>query len=105
MIESVTEKLKESEVLRFESLLNEYQDIFVGPDGKLGLTNLTEDSIDTGNHLHIKQRSRRLPIAQREAVEKELDQLEKQGLIEPSDSPWAAPLVIATKKDGSLSLH
>ena len=102
LIESVSEKLKESEVLRFERLLHEYQDIFVGPDGKLGLTNLIEHSIDTGNHLPIKQRSRRLPIAQREAVEKELNKLEKQGLIEPSDSPWAAPLVIVTKKDGSL---
>ena len=29
------------------------------------------------NHLPIKQRARSLPIAQREAVEKELDKLEK----------------------------
>ena len=99
-MESVSEKLKES--LEFESLLNKYQDIFVGPDCKLGLTNLTEHSIDTGNHLPIKQRFRKLPIAQREAVEKELDKLEKQGLIKPSDSPWTASLVIVIKKDGSL---
>ena len=79
LIESVSEKLKESEVLKFESWLNEYQDIFVDSDGKLGITNLTEHSIDTGNHLPIiKQRSRRLPIAHREAMEKELDKFEKQ---------------------------
>ena len=36
LMEPVSEKLKESEVLRFESLLNEYQDIFVGSDGKPG---------------------------------------------------------------------
>ena len=40
LIEFVSEKLKESKVLRFESLSNEYQDIFVDPDGKLGLANL-----------------------------------------------------------------
>ena len=41
-------------------------------------------------------------ISQTEVIEKELDKLEKQRLIEPRDSPWAAPLVIVTKKCGSL---
>ena len=35
-------------------------------------------------------------------VQKELDKMEAQGLIESSDSLWALPLVIVTKKDGSV---
>ena len=35
-------------------------------------------------------------------VQKELDKMEAQGLIESRDSPWASPLVIVTKKDGSV---
>ena len=74
----------------------------MGPNGKLGSTTLTEHCIGTGDHPPIKLRPRRLPITQKDVVQKELDKMEAQGLIESSDSPWASPLVIITKKDGSV---
>ena len=102
LIESLSQKLSDQQRAKFKRLLVQFQDIFVGPDGQLGLTHLTKHCIDTGNHVPIKQRPRRLPIAQREIVQKELDKMEEQGLIESSDSPWASPLVIVTKKDGGV---
>ena len=102
LIESVSNKLSGEQISKFEKLLTAYEDIFVGPDGKLGSTTLTEHCIETGDHPPIKLHPRRLPIAQREVVQKELDKMETQGLIECSDSPWASPLVIVTKKDGSV---
>ena len=102
LMESLSIKLSVEQVRKFEKLLTDYQDIFVGPDEKLGSTTLTEHSIETGDHPPIKLRPRRLPIAQRDVIQKELDKMEVQGLIECSDSPWASPLVIVTKKDGSV---
>ena len=35
---------------------------------------------------------------------KELDEMEKTGVIKESDSPWAAPMVVVKKKDGKLRI-
>ena len=102
LIESVSNKLSGGQISKFEKLLTDYQDIFVGPNVLLRSTNLTERCIETGDHQPIKLRPRRLPIAQRDVVQKELDKMEAQGLIECSDSPWASPLGIVTKKDDSV---
>ena len=37
-------------------------------------------------------------------LKRQLDKMIAQGLIEPSDSPWGAPCLFATKKDKSLRL-
>ena len=48
---------------------------------------------------------RPVPFAVKDAIGKELDQLEKQGIIEKVDhSDWAAPIVAAPKKDGRFRI-
>lgn len=37
-------------------------------------------------------------------VRKLLDELKEKGIISPSKSPWASPIVIVPKKDGSIQL-
>ena len=50
-------------------------------------------------------RHRAVPYALQAGVEKELDRLEKEGIIEPVQfSEWAAPIVPARKKDGSVRI-
>lgn len=49
--------------------------------------------------------ARPLPFALRSAVEAELDRLEAQGILEPTQhSEWATPLVLVRKSDGQLRL-
>ena len=36
-----------------------------------------------------------------DAVARQLDQMQKQGVIQPSRSPWASPVVLVRKRDGS----
>ena len=46
----------------------------------------------------------RLPNAYREAVNAELEEMLQAGIIKPSMSPWASPLLPVKKKDGSIRL-
>ncbi|XP_049272416.1 uncharacterized protein K02A2.6-like [Rhipicephalus sanguineus] len=50
-------------------------------------------------------KARSIPFALQPAYEKELDKLEQQGIIAPTQhSDWATPLVAVRKKNGSLRL-
>ena len=81
--------------------INQYQDIFMEPNGQLGQTNLAEHEIKTGASNPIKIPPRRIPMFKHDIVNKELDKMLEQGTIEPSDSPWSAPICLVKKKDGS----
>ncbi len=82
-------------------LLCSYADVFSqGPDD-LGRTNLVEHRVHTGDSTPIRQPPRRLPPIKQEAANKAIQEMLDQGLIEPASSPWASPIVLARKKDGS----
>lgn len=70
------------------------------PGDGLGCTNRAEHIIVT-NSPPIKQRYYRVnPIVQ-EQINKELDEMLKLGVIEPSKSPWSSPILLVKKKDGT----
>uniref|UniRef100_A0A0K8SKS3 Retropepsins domain-containing protein n=1 Tax=Lygus hesperus TaxID=30085 RepID=A0A0K8SKS3_LYGHE len=54
--------------------------------------------------LPIKQRVRPVSGPIQQALSDQLDTLIKQGVVEPSNSPWCSPLVMQTKKDGSYRM-
>ena len=72
--------------------------------GKPGKTTLTEHHIETGSSCPIRLLSYRLPQAYRKAVKDELDEMLDNGIIEPSRSEWSFPIVLVSKKDGSLRM-
>ena len=82
-------------------LLTEYSDVFSISDDDLGLTHLTEHAIITGDAAPVKQAPRRVPIAFVGEEQKALEKLHRQGTIRPSTSPWASPIVLVKKKNGS----
>ncbi len=45
-----------------------------------------------------------MPFALKDAVGQELDRLEKEGISKVPTSEWAAPIVIAPKKDGRIRI-
>ena len=89
---------------QFSCLLEEFNDLFAEDCNDLGLTDLMEHTIDTGNAKPIKQAPRRLPPHKRHVVDKQLADLLQAGRIEESVSPCSSPIVLATKKDGSYRL-
>ncbi|XP_064463889.1 uncharacterized protein K02A2.6-like [Ornithodoros turicata] len=53
----------------------------------------------------VAQKLRRLPLALRDRVSKELNKLESEGIIERVDaSPWVSPIVVVQKPDGNIRL-
>ena len=91
---------------RLEKLITSYrQTLFTGEIGKLK---------DTKIKLHINdkvspvaQTERCIPFALREKVQKEIEHLEQQDIIEDITSeatPWLSQLVIVPKSDGGLRL-
>ena len=60
---------------------------------------MTSNKIDTGNQSPIKQQPRRLQHSKLEIAQNALKEVHEQGFIEPSISPWFAPIILVKKKD------
>ena len=88
-------KVTEEDLQKFKKLCEEYDDIFSKDSVDTGRTPLITMEIDTGD---ISQRSYNLPLKHSDWVQRELDTLEKAGVITRSVSPWASPIVIVPKK-------
>ena len=61
-----------------------------------------QHEIDTGEHSPMKQHFRRVPFVHREKISQMVDDMLEKGIIQPSSSPWASPIVLVPKKDGQL---
>ena len=81
------------------STLLRFSDVF---EETLGHTNVVQHKIDTGNSRPIRQYPRRLPFAYREETSKQVAEMLDQGVIQASSSPWASPIVLVKKKDGTF---
>ncbi|GFX57352.1 retrovirus-related Pol polyprotein from transposon 412 [Trichonephila clavipes] len=84
-----------------ERLFQEFEDVFSRNSSDIGHTTVTQHRIDTADHPPIKQHPRRLPFAKQEEVGTLLREMQENDIIEPSSSPWASPIVLVPKKDGS----
>ena len=85
-------------------LLNRYHRVVSEGEHSLGHTSTIKHTIDVQGSDPIKQPYRRFPLPMKQEINKEIEQMLRQGVIEPSASPWAAPLVPVRKKSGSLRL-
>ena len=90
------------EAEQLSDLLLDFSDVFSEGSHDLGRTDLVKHNINTEGAAPIRQPARRLPLAKRDETIKAIDGMSKQGVIEPSASPWSSPVVLVKKKDGSL---
>ena len=96
------DKFSESENQQLHDLIHEFSDVFALDDSELGCTDIVYHVIETGDHPPIKQQAYRTPAVHREKIAIMIADMEKQGIICPSSSPWASPVVLVPKKDGQL---
>ena len=95
------EQLTETQREQIKELLSHFPSVTRNTPG---ITHKMIHRIRTTDCVPIRQKPYRIPQAYREEVLKELEEMEKQGIIEKSESEWASPLVIVTKKDGGVRL-
>ena len=86
---------------RVAALLWKYQDLIALNDNDLGCTQLLGHRIDTSDALPVRQPARRLPFHQQGEVRGLIDDMLSRGITEPCCGPWASPIALVKKKDGS----
>ncbi|XP_049306293.1 retrovirus-related Pol polyprotein from transposon 17.6 isoform X1 [Bactrocera dorsalis] len=100
LLNNLLNELHGNEKLKAEKLLEKYSSIFAN-EGNTGRTGIVKHRINTGDAKPIRQAPRRVPLAKREDANKIIEDMHKNGVIEPSISPWSSPIVLVKKKDGS----
>jgi len=80
-------------------ICEQYAEIFHLEGDRLTFTNAAEHVINlNANQPPIYQRPYRLPHSQQAEIKQQLDKMQQDGIIEPSSSPWNAPLLLVKKK-------
>ena len=97
----VSDQLTNDQSEDLKMLITEFPEVWSGTPSK---TDKMEHNIMTGTAKPIRLPAYRLPHAYRDEVKKELDEMLRNGVIEPSNSEWSAPIVLVPKKDGSLRI-
>ena len=82
----------------FERICERHPEAFSKNNKDIGRTTLIEMEIDTGDNLSVAQNPYTLQLKHHEWVRKEIETLEKAGVIERSLSPWASPVIVVLKK-------
>jgi dsDNA-binding SOS-regulon protein len=101
LFEKETYDLEDEQKKCFAQFLVEFQDVF-SEDIVAGNCNEVEHKIEFMDCKPIKQVPRRVPFHFREEVNKIIEDMKYEGVIEESQSPWVSPAVMVKKKDGSI---
>lgn len=93
---------KEKEELR--QLLLKHADVFIQEGDELGYTETYKQRIPTTDDVPVSQPFRRIPPTQYQEVKDHIQKLLEDDIVQESHSPYASPVVIVRKKDGSMRL-
>ena len=106
-VRKLTESIGSTELLtspqrqEILSFLSHHHDAFVLDDLERGETDLVEMAIDTGQAQPRRCPPQRMPFAVRQEVASQLRSMQRVGVLQPAISPWASPVVMGKKKDGT----
>jgi hypothetical protein len=81
--------------------LTEYENIFSGDNKDYGRTNKGYHHTDMGDARPIRQPPRRIPLTKQAEVNEMLDDMQRLGVIEESDSPWSSLSFWSGKRMGN----
>jgi hypothetical protein len=82
-------------------LITDCLDALSADDNDIGNVQVTEVVVDEGDHPPLRARARQYSAAHRQAIAEEVDKCRKFGVVRPSSSLWASPVLLVKKKDGT----
>ncbi|XP_038062382.1 uncharacterized protein LOC119732846 [Patiria miniata] len=94
----IDENRSEPETQSVRNLLEEYTDVFTDMPGR---THLVEYTVKLTTDAPIRSKPYPVPHAVKDTIRKEVETMMRLGVIKSSTSPYAAPIVLVHKKDGS----
>ncbi|KZS03788.1 Uncharacterized protein APZ42_033399 [Daphnia magna] len=100
-LDTLNPDLSPQDRLAAELLLERFADCFAFTDRDLGHSNIVQHTIETTTNRPISQAPDKSAWREREVIQSQVDQMCRQGEIEPCSGPWVAPVVLVKKKDGS----
>ncbi|KAL4134678.1 hypothetical protein QTP88_006404 [Uroleucon formosanum] len=93
------QELNEEESDSLWKVISEYPDIFQLEGDSFPSTDAIQHEI------HLKEKAKpvnvrphRLPYAHRQEIVRQMEELESNNIIQPSESPWNTPLIVVSKK-------
>ena len=96
-----TDHLSNEKRVSLIKICEEFNDIIYLPGDTLTFTTATEHTIPTPTidpMRGINTKSYRIPEIHREEVQKQTEQMLRDGIIVPSSSPWNSPILVIPKK-------
>ena len=101
---NLSEDLEPGEAAQLRELLRQHHSTFAWKDSDLGFTERVKHEIHLMDDVPIAQPYRRIPPAVLGEVKAHISDLLSRGIITPSSSPYASPIVVVRKKSGELRL-
>ena len=90
-----------NQVWQLKEFLKKNYRVFATNTSSPNRTPYVKHNINTGNKEPVRQRARRFSYAEQKLEKQYIDEMLKNGIISKSKSPWAAPIVMVNKPDGS----
>jgi len=103
LINGLPEVLTGKQRGRAESLIRKHESIFSRHKYDIGRTPWVKHHIDASDHRPIRQLLRRHPFEHLEMIDRQVEEMARNCIIELASSPWASNVVLVKKKDGTLS--
>ncbi|XP_068250702.1 uncharacterized protein [Palaemon carinicauda] len=94
----INQELSEYKKEEVAKILQKYKNVFTDVPGR---TNVIEHVINLSSKGPVRCRPDPVPYALQQDMDKEIERMLKLGVIECSNSPYATPLIVVKKKDGS----
>lgn len=95
------EHLNKEETEHVHNLINEHDDLFHLPTNTLQYTNTISHTLPTTDDLPVHTKQYRFPPIHKEEINKQIQDLISNDVIQPSTSPYNSPLWIVPKKPDS----
>ena len=93
--------LTASEKFEITNLLHNHKKA-ISINKEIGRVNICPHKIDTQNNAPVNTPQWRIPNRAKQLIEEHVQEMLKEGIVEPCRSPWNSPVLLVKKKDDSF---